>query len=409
MSASWPPAGFGSDPWYRAPAAFDPETFDPKDPAFREDPYPYYAQFRRHAPVCQVRHGRYKSYWVFTHALVDQVNADTSTFLKQPVSETGECGLFTMDPPRHTQVRCILDPLFAQATADAADLADRMTVEALRDVLAGPRDFDATRALANRIMRNVFMATYGVPPRHWKFVGWLIDVMLGHYDNMLPSYRRAPGLLAGGVLLAYFAQLAKGCPVHAKPKGLLGRIVREGGDAGMTKAEITKTSLHFALGGYLSTQFLLTTGLHNLLTTGTYLAFLDNPSLRPGAIEEMKRHDAPFQVADRFAAKDVHLGGCDIPAGSRMTVIYGSANHDEAVFGASAERFDIHREHLPDQNRAFGHGIHRCIGAGLVADVVPVILGRIVESLPTLALGERAPVRESDPYFRGFASLPLRT
>ena len=123
----------------------------------------------------------------------------------------------------------------------------------------------------------------------------------------------------------------------------------------------------------------------------------------------MKRHEAPFQVADRFAARDVNLGGCDIPAGSRVSLVYGSANHDETVFGVSAERFDIHREPQPGQNRVFGHGIHRCIGAPMVADVVPVIMGRIVETLPTLMLGARAPVRESDPYFRGFASLPLRT
>jgi cytochrome P450 len=408
MSQPWAPGGFGDDPFQRAPATFDPDTIDPKDPAFREDPY--YALFRRHAPVCLVRHGSYQSYWVFTHALVDEVNRETATFLKEPVSKTGPRGLFFMDPPRHTEVRCLLDPMFAQATADAADLADRMTVEALRDIMAAGRTFDATTALANRVMRNVFMATYGVPPRHWKLVGWLVDTMLGHYDNMLPFYQRVPGFLAAAGLLAYFGRLAKGCPMHTSPKGLFGRIVTEGGRAGMSPSEITQTSLHFALGGYLSTQFLITTGLHNLLTTpGAYQTFLTDPGVRLNAIEEMKRHDAPFQVADRYAAKDTRLGGCEIPAGSRLTVIYGSANHDADVFGASAERFDIHREPLPAQNRVFGNGPHRCIGAGLVADVMPVILGRIVETLPTLALGDAAPVRETDPYFRGFKRLPLTT
>jgi len=413
MSASWPPAaGFTNAPWSRAPATFDPGTFNPKDPGFRENPYPYYAQFRRHAPVSLVRHGPYTSYWVFTHALVDQVNADTATFRKRPASQTGECGIFEMDPPRHDEARRILDPLFAKATADAADLADRMTVEALRDALAGGREFDGTRALANRVMRNVFMATYGVPVKHWRLVDRLIGMMLGHYDNMLRWPCRVPAFLAAGLLMAYFATLARGCPLHAnaKPKGLLGRIVREGGKAGLTHHEITQTSLHFALGGYLSTQFLITTGLHNLLTTpGAYQAYLTDPGIRPQAIEEMKRHEAPFQLADRIAAKDAHLGGCDIPAGSRVSLVYGSANHDETVFGTSAERFDIHRAPQPDQNRMFGHGIHRCIGASMVADIMPVIMDRIVETLPTLKLGTRAPERESDPYFRGFESLPLRT
>jgi len=409
MSASWPPAApFGSERWSMAPAAFDPGKFNPKDPAFQENPYPYYAQFRRHAPVCRVRHGPYTSYWVFTHALVDEANADPLTFRKR-ISQTGDSGLFKMDPPRHTQARDILDPLFAQVTADVADLADRMIVEALSDVLAGEREFDGTQALAHRVMRNVFMAVYGVPRRHWKFVDWWVRVMLGHYDTMLRWPRRVPAMVAAGVLMAYFARLAKGCPLHSQPKGLLGRLVRDGGKAGLTRREITWTSLHFALGGYLSTRFLITTGLHNLLTSpGAYQAYLTDPQIRPKAIEEMKRHDAPFQVADRFVAREVHLGGCRIPAGSRVSLIYGSANHDETVFGATADRFDIHREPQPGQNRVFGHGIHQCIGTAVVADVMPIFMDRIVEALPTLQLGTRAPVRESDPYFRGFASLPLR-
>jgi cytochrome P450 len=183
----------------------------------------------------------------------------------------------------------------------------------------------------------------------------------------------------------------------------------DGQQQGMRPTEVRETALHFALGGYLSTQFLIGTGVYNLLSTPEAMSRYRaaGPVERCAAIEEMKRFDAPFQLADRYAAIPTRLGPCDIPAGARVTVVFGSANRDERIFGADAHQFRIDRAIDPRQNYVFGHGIHTCIGAPMVAAVAPVVFATLIEAMPDLALTGSMPQRVFDPYYRAFASLDL--
>ena len=392
---------------------FDPGQFDPKDPVFLANPYPCYAFFRQQAPVALVRHGSYQSFWVFSHELVTRVCEQTELFLKKPLGESGSRGLFYMDPPRHGQVRRILDPLFLAAITSSRQQATSFAQQAIEEISASAAPFDAIPAYTNRVARNVFMTMFGIPPREWNVVGAAVNTVLNAYDPMLPAWRRLPAAAASGVLLTYFLARQAGCPAHPTSAELFCQMQTTGINEGMVSEEVRQTALHFALGGYLSTDFLIGTGLHNLLTQPAALADyrrLDAAG-RLNAIEEMKRFDAPFQMADRFAAADTVLGGVTIPAGAMVTVVYGSANRDPEVFGKDADSFDMARRFTLSSNCVFGHGIHRCIGAPLVAEVVPVAFDTLVDALPGLALAEptlSSPLRVTDPYFRGFSSLHLR-
>ena len=122
---------------------------------------------------------------------------------------------------------------------------------------------------------------------------------------------------------------------------------------------------------------------------------------------EMERYDAPFQMADRYAAESTRLGDCDIPQGAMVTVVYGSANRDPKVFGADADRFSVTRSIPAGKNLVFGHGIHHCIGAPMVALVAPVVFDTLIEAMPGLVLTGQMPQRVFDPYYRAFSSLEL--
>ena len=56
------------------------QTFDPHDPSFLKDPFPYYARFREEAPVTIVQ--PYGGYWVFRYDDVKAVLDDTERFTK---------------------------------------------------------------------------------------------------------------------------------------------------------------------------------------------------------------------------------------------------------------------------------------------------------------------------------------
>ncbi len=391
------------------PEDFDPDRFDPKDPAFLSHPYPYYSLFRDRAPVALVRHNDYASYWVFSHDLVTTVCDQKDLFLKRPKGEPGDRGLFFMDPPRHGQVLGILDPLFANAIADITTNALALASDAIDEIRAQGFTFDLISTYANRASRNVFMTMFGIPPAEWNHVGALIDTVLNNVSQLLPPAKRTPAGLASTALLGYFWSKEQKCPAHPSTPELLCRMQVDGQSQGMKSDEVTQTALHFALGGYLSTEFLIGTGVYNLLSTpgamATYRAA--SPLERAATIEEMKRFDAPFQMADRFAAENTRLGNCDIPAGSMVTVVYGSANRDVSVFGLDADQFIPGRRIAVGQNYVFGHGIHYCIGAPMVAAVAPAVFDTLVDAMPNLALTGSMPKRVFDPYYRAFSRLDL--
>jgi len=401
-----PAAGSSPQAWTTLPdtlTAFDPDTFDPKDPAFLRNPYPYYAQFRKLAPVHYIK--RHDAYWVFSHDLVTQVCNDTATFLKEPAGSKDERGLFFMDPPRHTTIRPMLDALFAKAIASASANAATESDLALKDMLAGGATADIVSAYAKRVPRNVFMMLFGVPSAKVLDVDHWADTMLRYVDRTLPVLDRLKALRAMMEIDWYLSTLMSGCPMGAP--GLMCLMTNDGQAQGMTRGEVKLTGRDFTLGGYLSTQFLIATGLYNLLRDGAapMQALRADMALLPNAIAEMLRFDAPFQMADRFAATDTVLGSVSIPKDSRVVAVYGSANRDETVF-ANADVFDITRAPSA-KSYGLGHGIHTCIGAPLVEKVMPIALTQIISGLPRLRLTSDVPQWLTDPYYRSFDSLRM--
>ncbi|WP_327106034.1 cytochrome P450 [Nonomuraea glycinis] len=100
-----------------------------------------------------------------------------------------------------------------------------------------------------------------------------------------------------------------------------------------------------------------------------------DPGLLPAAIEELLRLYAPYRVFARTATRDVELGGRTVRAGEAITMIFPSANRDEAVFD-DADRLDLERR--PNRHLAFGRGAHRCPGAAMARLEMAVALGELL-------------------------------
>lgn len=412
------------------PARFDPTTFDPLLAAFIDDPYPWYARFREQWPVARVRRPPYyDSYWVFRADLVEEVCRDHSRFGKplkglrrrgpdnRPIdlsaaatSENMDRGLFYLDPPRHTVAREAFEPALEASSQGIEASARVLADQALRAIRS--RDFDAIPTYVNRVTRDVFLLMLGVPQARWERYGQLLTTMLDANNPMTSPAERAVAAVAGRELGAELMQL---CPVHGSSPGLFTCLHGEAAQAGLTPSEILQSGIHFALGGYLSTAFLLGTGIHRLLGHPDQLkAFREgDATIRGHYLQEMARFDSPFQTADRIALAPTRLGDVTIPAGALVTVNFGSANRDRDVFGDDAEVFRPGRWAgeaglKAKANYVFGRGVHYCIGAELVGRVLPIYFDRWLGTMKHLALGREKPLRLGDPAYRGFASLPLQ-
>jgi cytochrome P450 len=72
-----------------------------------------------------------------------------------------------------------------------------------------------------------------------------------------------------------------------------------------------------------------------------------------------------------------------IPAGDAIFAAFTSGNRDELVF-PDADRLDFQRE--GNEHLAFGHGIHRCLGAALVRVELAVALRELTRRFPSARL-----------------------
>jgi cytochrome P450 len=99
-------------------------------------------------------------------------------------------------------------------------------------------------------------------------------------------------------------------------------------------------------------------------------------------------------VVDRYATRDVRLGGASIGERQLVVVSIAAANRDPAVF-ADPDRFDLRRDNAR-LHLAFAHGPHVCIGMHLARLEAHTAVSRVLERLPGLRLDPA-----SDPAPRG--------
>jgi hypothetical protein len=127
-------------------------------------------------------------------------------------------------------------------------------------------------------------------------------------------------------------------------------------------------------------------------------------SLIPAAIEEMLRVESPTQALSRTAMREVELHGSTIPAGSRVMLLWGSANLDDREF-PDPDAFDIHRHAL--RHLGFGHGIHVCLGAALARLESRVAFEELLTRSPGYELSGE-PERYVSNWARAWRLLPLQ-
>jgi len=398
---------------------------------FLNDPYEKYKEFRQ-AGVGWVD-VPYETYWVFSHKLVAEVNQRKAEFLKPGRDRTGnksgpfavannlKDGLFFMDPERHTQVRGVMDTIFKDAIGGAKGMAEELAKGLLAKALKKGQ-MDAISEFAGQLASQVFFRLMGVPQDAWELVDkWVRKALDGHRETMLPPLR-AEGGTTTFALRTYFRALQESPNLASNSilAGMKAATACPYSNVKMDPDEAMNTALHMALGGYLSTEFLIGTGIYNLLRhPEQWQKLLQDRSLMDKAIDEMLRYDAPFQLADRWVNNEnekgekiesIELGGEQLKSGTVIAVVYGSANRDETVFDKPDE-FNITRSPAKEvdkltPNLGFGDGVHRCIGERLARQVTAAAFGALLDLAPTARIGEVGPWA-ADPYFRSLTRLQL--
>jgi cytochrome P450 len=171
--------------------------------------------------------------------------------------------------------------------------------------------------------------------------------------------------------------------------GLLGQIIREQGDE-ISDVDLAGLADGIFTGGFETTAGMIALGTIVLLRDPEHAALMRDgtPEQVDRVVEELLRYLAVVQVAfPRFAKQDMQLFGRRIQKGDVLLASLSGANRDAAAAGADAEGFDPFR--VPKSaHLAFGHGIHRCIGAELAKIELRIVLPRLLRRFPELALAK---------------------
>lgn len=389
--------------------------FNPWDPAFRANPYPYYKPLLEGAPRILDLFG--PTGMVARYADVITVLRDHAHFSSvrprdpnEPPNDGPFAGARTMlfsDPPMHTRLRRLVSRDFTPRRIRELEPRIRAIASELIDAAARKGELEVMAQVANALPVMVIAEMLGVPPEHYaQFKHWS-DVVVSS-DNTLPGTPLPEEFhTATRSLRNYFAE-----EIERRRKlpgaDLVSALVAAHDDAeAMNADELLAFVLLLLLAGNETTTNLIGNGMLALGRNPEQLELLrKNPELMPRAIEEILRYDGPVQSTIRFTKEELNLGGTVMPANLGCFTILAAANRDRAHF-EDPDRFDITRE--PRDHVALGEGIHFCIGAPLARMEGAIAIGAMLERFPRLRIADaNAEVLYKGSYFlRGLNALRM--
>lgn len=321
--------------------------------------------------------------------------------------QTGDIGgLGFTDPPEHTRQRKLLTPEFtmrrlARLKPGIDEIIDRQLTET-EEAAAASSDgvVDLSKTFAFPVPFRVICDLLGLPDDQRETFRELGTARFDMTEGAIGSI----GAIGGSreFLLAETARQR-----HDPGPGLIGQIIREHGD------EIND----FDLGGLADGAF--TGGLEtsaSMLALGTVVllqnrdlwkSLAEDPDSVEDIVEELLRQLAVVQVAfPRIAKEDVVLGGHHIKKGAIMLAHLPTASRDpRSTPGEGLCPMKESSNHL-----AFGHGLHRCVGAELarmeLRAAYPALARRFPEMRLAVDPGELEYHAKSIVY--GLEALPVR-
>jgi len=342
----------------------DAPAVDLLDPWFYVgDPHPAYRWMREHAPVWR---DEKNGLWAVTRMddLRDVERRD-DVFLSsrgyRAAWNPDERTMISQDDPAHQKQRRLLSPDFTPRAVEKQRAMVESIVEELVDRMVVKGHSEVVMDLAAQLPARTTARLLGFDEARWEDVkGWSerlmrIDVVerdalvmseamsaFSEYASLLPALvaerRRCP---KDDLFTKWGQSEIDGCPMS------LATIADETGLMISGGAETTRTSIARGIIAFCEHP-------------DQWEAMADDPSLVPGAVEEVLRWVTPLNNFFRVAACDTKIGAQEVRAGDKVILLYASANRDEAYF-AEPYRFDIRRS--PNPHIAFGMGTHFCLGA----------------------------------------------
>ncbi|WP_399893745.1 cytochrome P450 [Streptomyces sp. BBFR51] len=309
--------------------------------------------------------------------------------------------LLGVDDPEHRAQRKMVLPEFTLKRAAALrPRIQRIVDERLDAMIAQGPPADLVPAFALPVPSMVICALLGVPYADHDFFEEQSRRLL---RGPLPADTRD----ARDRLEAYLGELVDR-KREAPGDGLLDDLVRQQlSEGAIDREQLIAFAVILLVAGHETTANMISLGTFTLLTNPPRLAELrEDPSLLPGAVEELMRVLSIVDGLLRLATEDIEVDGQTIRAGDGVLFSTSVINRDETLY-PEPDALDWHR---PARHHvSFGFGIHQCLGQNLARAELEIALHTLFERLPALRLAappDEIPFKPGDT-IQGMLELPV--
>jgi cytochrome P450 len=355
---------------------------------------------------------KFKSWNVHRYADAVRILNDSTTFSSEARGGGAMAlpSIVGMDGVRHRKLRGLVTQAFTPRMAE--QLADRIATIAteLLDAACARGRFDAMQDFAYPIPIRIIAEMLGIPVEDQAtFRRWSETLIAGPRTDALRGRSfaadRAQTLLELNAYLEHQLSLRRSNPGSDLMSRLL---VAEVDGERLSDIELLEFCRLLLIAGYETTACLIGNGILTLLEMPEVTAELRaDPSLIPGAVEEIARCFPSVAGTMRVVMADVELSGQRIQKGQSLIVWTKAANYDPAAF-SDPESFDVRRS--PNRHLGFGVGAHFCLGAPLARLELRIALRLLLERFPRLLRDLTEPVGPVDsPFLLGVKRLAIES
>jgi cytochrome P450 len=382
--------------------------FNPLDPAFLENPFPFYALGRSFMPV--MSHEQWRVWSVFRYADATAILKDhqrwSSGFIPPPDIPPPPPNMLSSDPPVHTRLRGLVSQVFTPRMVEQLEPRIAAIADELLDAIPASGEADIVEALSYPLPVIVIAEILGVPPKDRdRFKVWS-DEVVATLGTGISGAERDLAQQTIEELREYFTALVE--ERRRRPTGDLisGLVAVEVEGQKLTFDELLSMLILLLVAGNETTTNLIGNAIIEFMNHPDQLKrVLDAPALLPPAIEEVLRYSSPVQATVRRATCDVEVGGKTIREGEQAIVWLASANRDAEVF-PDPDAFDVGR--TPNRHLAFGLGIHFCLGAPLARVEARIALEAFLRRFKDFCRVDDEPLPRVPTFImRGVRKLPI--
>ncbi|MDT4736755.1 MULTISPECIES: cytochrome P450 [Bradyrhizobium] len=380
--------------------------FDLTGNGFLDDPYPTYRRLRSECPVY---HCPTTKLWFVSRY------ADIAYALNNPVLLSSSAGnalsdsplrvgktLGSIDPPRHDELRRIIMRGLSPARIELVLPWIRDTLAKGLEALGTRRRCDFVAEVSRPVLFGALGRMLGLGPDSAQRAAELSERLFrgnsGPAGPALSEEERAK-------VIALLSEELERRRVERGDDLFSVLIAAQQDGAPLTDTEIVANMMTVLLAGNASIGHFLPNLVHALWRHPEQRSrILADQSLVEATIEEGVRWDTSTQCFARITSSPVALSETDIPAGSRVVLLYGSANRDESAI-TNAETFNVDRGKV--RHFGFGSGPHICLGAPATRAMLRTILPKVLSTFGDFEIDLARAVRVRHLMVRGFRSLPL--